>query len=220
MTGAADMWDAGYTGAGVDVALIDSGVVPGRRPRGRRQGRQRARPVLRGSGLQWITAATQPRQRTGHLRPRHAHGRHHRRQGQTGAVNSATSGEFTGVAPDARIVSIKVADAQGRTDVSQAIAAIDWVISTGTRRAEHPGAEPVVRHRRCAELPARPARVRRRAGLAQGHRRRRRRRQRRLRLGEAQQPGLRPVRDRRRRFGRQGHGDHRGRHRPLVVGHR
>jgi serine protease AprX len=32
------------------------------------------------------------------------------------------------MAPDARIVSIKIADAQGRTDVSQAIAAIDWVI--------------------------------------------------------------------------------------------
>ena len=28
MTGADAMWDAGYTGAGVDVALIDSGVVP------------------------------------------------------------------------------------------------------------------------------------------------------------------------------------------------
>src|SRR3954469_6505159 len=28
MTGASTMWDAGYTGAGVDVALIDSGVVP------------------------------------------------------------------------------------------------------------------------------------------------------------------------------------------------
>ena len=27
MTGAAAMWDAGYTGAGVDVAVIDSGVV-------------------------------------------------------------------------------------------------------------------------------------------------------------------------------------------------
>jgi serine protease AprX len=28
MTGASAMWDAGYTGAGVDVAIIDSGVVP------------------------------------------------------------------------------------------------------------------------------------------------------------------------------------------------
>ena len=28
MTGASTMWDAGFTGAGVDVAVIDSGVVP------------------------------------------------------------------------------------------------------------------------------------------------------------------------------------------------
>ena len=45
-----------------------------------------------------------------------------------GTVDGASSGNFVGMAPDARIVSIKIADAQGRTDVSQAIAAIDWVI--------------------------------------------------------------------------------------------
>src|SRR4029453_1415190 len=28
VTGASAMWDAGYTGAGVDVAVIDSGAVP------------------------------------------------------------------------------------------------------------------------------------------------------------------------------------------------
>ena len=40
-----------------------------------------------------------------------------------------TKGEaFTGVAPDARILSVKVADAEGATDVSQVLAAIDWVV--------------------------------------------------------------------------------------------
>ena len=28
VTGASAMWDAGYTGAGVDVAVIDSGILP------------------------------------------------------------------------------------------------------------------------------------------------------------------------------------------------
>ena len=28
VTGASAMWDAGYTGKGVDVAVIDSGIVP------------------------------------------------------------------------------------------------------------------------------------------------------------------------------------------------
>ena len=35
---------------------------------------------------------------------------------------------FMGVAPDARIVSVKVTDARGLTDVSQVIAGIDWVV--------------------------------------------------------------------------------------------
>ena len=36
--------------------------------------------------------------------------------------------DFLGMAPDARIISIKVADANGATDVSQMLAAIDWVV--------------------------------------------------------------------------------------------
>jgi serine protease AprX len=43
----------------------------------------------------------------------------------------ATSRDYDGVAPGARIVSIKVADAHGATDVSQVIAAIDWVVQYG-----------------------------------------------------------------------------------------
>ena len=35
---------------------------------------------------------------------------------------------FVGVAPDARILNMKVATADGVTDVSQVIAAIDWVV--------------------------------------------------------------------------------------------
>src|SRR6059036_3374239 len=35
---------------------------------------------------------------------------------------------FLGMAPDAKIVSLKVADSHGATDVSQVIAAIDWVV--------------------------------------------------------------------------------------------
>jgi serine protease AprX len=35
---------------------------------------------------------------------------------------------FTGVAPDARVLSVKVATADGATDVSQVIAGLDWVV--------------------------------------------------------------------------------------------
>jgi serine protease AprX len=43
-----------------------------------------------------------------------------------------TRPNFLGMAPDARIVSVKVADAMGAADVSQIIAAIDWVVQNKT----------------------------------------------------------------------------------------
>ena len=38
------------------------------------------------------------------------------------------AGQFTGVAPGARVVSVKVADGEGAVDVTQVIAGIDWVV--------------------------------------------------------------------------------------------
>lgn len=38
------------------------------------------------------------------------------------------SSDFTGLAPDARLLNVKVADAGGAVDVSQVIAAVDWVV--------------------------------------------------------------------------------------------
>ena len=77
VTGASTMWDAGYTGQGVDVAVIDSGVVPVEGLDGARQGRLRPRPDPRGQH----DGREEPR----HLRPRHAHGRDHRRRGPDAA---------------------------------------------------------------------------------------------------------------------------------------
>ncbi len=50
------------------------------------------------------------------------------RDAATTGTGSGDSSNFVGMAPDARIVSIKVSDGKGQTDVSQAIAAIDWVV--------------------------------------------------------------------------------------------
>ena len=46
----------------------------------------------------------------------------------TAPYEQAPASAYRGVAPDARIVSLKVATADGGTDVSQVIAAIDWVV--------------------------------------------------------------------------------------------
>jgi serine protease AprX len=130
MTGAASMWDAGYTGAGVDVAVIDSGTVP-------IDGLRTAGKVVHGPDLsfegQVCTSAGCQDSPVAHL-DTYGHGTHMagiiagRDDAAPATVDSSSAGDFVGVAPDARIVSVKVADAQGRTDVSQAIAAIDWVI--------------------------------------------------------------------------------------------
>ncbi|UOY03502.1 S8 family serine peptidase [Blastococcus sp. PRF04-17] len=120
VTGASAMWDAGYTGKGVDVAVIDSGVVPV-------EGFKTPGKVVYGPDLT-LEAATPARNLD-----TYGHGTHMSSiiAGRDSAVAGTGSGDdanFVGMAPDARIVSIKVADAKGQTDVSQAIAAIDWVV--------------------------------------------------------------------------------------------
>ena len=44
------------------------------------------------------------------------------------SVSSSDTTHFLGMAPNAQIVSLKVANALGQTDVSQVLAAIDWVV--------------------------------------------------------------------------------------------
>ncbi|MFD2093323.1 S8 family serine peptidase [Blastococcus deserti] len=118
VTGASAMWDAGYTGAGVDVAVIDSGIVPVDGLNGTK--------VVHGPDLTLENHTPAQNLDT------YGHGTNMAgiiagRDAAAGTV-SGNSTDFVGMAPDARIVSIKVADAKGQTDVSQAIAAIDWVV--------------------------------------------------------------------------------------------
>jgi serine protease AprX len=119
ITGAADFWTAGYTGQGVDVAVIDSGVVPV-------DGLTAPGKVVLGPDLSYESQNPA----TAHL-DTYGHGTHVAGliAGRDGAATAPYTdpSHFTGIAPDARIVSVKVADAHGSADVSQVIAAIDWV---------------------------------------------------------------------------------------------
>ncbi len=119
ITGAADFWNAGYTGQGVDVAVIDSGVVPV-------DGLSAPGKVVLGPDLSWESQNPA----TAYL-DTYGHGTHVAGliAGRDAAATAPYSdpAHFTGIAPDARIVSVKVADAHGVADVSQVIAAIDWV---------------------------------------------------------------------------------------------
>jgi serine protease AprX len=119
--GANDAWNAGYTGTGVDIALIDSGVAPV-------NGLTTPGKIINGPDFSLESAAPNLR-----YLDTYGHGTHiagiiaGRDNGATGPYANDTT-DFLGVAPDARIVSIKVADAHGNTDVSQILVAIDWVV--------------------------------------------------------------------------------------------
>ena len=125
-TGAAAWWAAGYTGDGVDVALIDSGVAPV-------DGLNTPGKVIHGPDLSIESQAPNLTNldtfghgtfMAGLIAGRDA--------SLTAPYEGAPATAYRGMAPDARIVSIKVATADGGTDVSQVIAAIDWVVQHRT----------------------------------------------------------------------------------------
>jgi serine protease AprX len=118
--GAKTAWKDGYTGKGVDVALIDSGVSP---VPGLTSGN-----VINGPDLSFDSQNPDLTDLDAF-----GHGTHMasiiagRDFVGTPAQYAANTSQFLGVAPDARIISVKVAAADGAADVSQVIAAINWV---------------------------------------------------------------------------------------------
>ena len=125
-TGATAWWKAGYTGAGVDVAIIDTGVT-------RVEGLATAGKVVYGPDLSLESQSADLRNLD-----TNGHGTFMAGiiAGRDGGLDQpyadAPASSFRGVAPDARIVSLKVGVADGGTDVSQVIAAIDWVVQHRT----------------------------------------------------------------------------------------
>jgi serine protease AprX len=122
---AKQVWEQGFTGAGVDVAVIDSGVVPV-------DGLTAPGKVVDGPDLSFESGNAALRHLDGFGHGTHIAGIIAGRDGSVPAGTRTPPHEaFVGVAPDARIVNLKVADASGGTDVSQVIAAIDWVVQHG-----------------------------------------------------------------------------------------
>ncbi len=115
--GATALRDAGYTGDGVQVAVIDTGVAPVRGL----SGEDKVVAMVDLSFEAGIPEAT--------YLDTNGHGTH-----MTGIIagNDPRTG-FEGIAPDASIVSVKVGDNTGAVDVSQVIAAIDWLVEHNGR---------------------------------------------------------------------------------------
>jgi serine protease AprX len=127
--GADSYWSAGYTGQGIDVAVVDTGVAPvaGLSTKGK---------IVNGPDLSFDSQSEKLR----HL-DANGHGTHlagiiaGNDPGQLRVSETSLSltdqtdiVEFRGIAPGSRVVNVKAGNHHGAVDVSQVIAAIDWVI--------------------------------------------------------------------------------------------
>jgi serine protease AprX len=117
--GAAAAWSKGVTGKDVTVAVIDTGIAPVAGLDGKDK-------VVNGPDLSFDGQAAGTRYVDGY-----GHGTH-----MAGIIAGEDAGfdpkhpdatAFAGVAPDAQLLNMKVGAADGGADVSQVIAALDWV---------------------------------------------------------------------------------------------
>ena len=121
MKAKSEAWNKNVTGKGVDIALIDSGVAA---VTGLTSGN-----IAHGPDLSFESQIPELTQKD-----TYGHGTHMAsiivgRDAVSTGSQYANSGshKFNGIAPDARLISLKVATSSGAADVSQIIAAIDWV---------------------------------------------------------------------------------------------
>lgn len=115
-----DAWQRGVTGRGVTVAVVDTGVATNL-------------PDLNGRLVPVtndLTGGTQPcKNLSGELdcNDRYGHGTFI--AGLIAGNGTSSGGKWKGVAPEASILSVKTAGADGAADVSNVLAAIQWVVS-------------------------------------------------------------------------------------------
>jgi serine protease AprX len=117
-----DLWADGYFGTGVDVAVIDSGIAPLPELAGR---------VVNGPDLSFDAGFTADGlDEFGHGTNMAAiiAGRDPSVALHKSSIREAAKTKFVGIAPGARLLNMKVAAANGAVDVSQVIAAIDWIV--------------------------------------------------------------------------------------------
>jgi serine protease AprX len=132
IVGAQAAWAKGITGKGVDVALIDTGVAPVPGIDGNR--------IITGPDLSFdgqanpSTAGIDANGHGTHLagiivgRDSGASNGNAKCGTCTGTTGYSDATKFVGVAPDARVVNLKVGAYDGSVDVTQVIAAINWTI--------------------------------------------------------------------------------------------
>jgi serine protease AprX len=120
IVGALDVYRAGYTGKGVGVALIDTGVT---QVRGLDTGN-----VVNGPDLSFDSQDPATAYVDGYGHGTHLASLIAGRDAVGTPASYTDPSRFHGIAPDANLVNVKVGASNGEVDVSQVIAAIDWVV--------------------------------------------------------------------------------------------
>ncbi len=119
--GAPALWDDGITGAGIDVAVVDTGIAPVSALSGRGK-------LVDGPDLSFDLGIAELEHLDGFGHGTHMAGIIAGRSGDGRVSSRAAPDRFLGVAPDARLVNVKVGDNTGAVDVSQVIAGLDWIV--------------------------------------------------------------------------------------------
>jgi serine protease AprX len=113
-----DAWRNGVTGQGVTVAVVDTGIAQV--------------PDLAGRIVQVPDGLGPPKpckNLSGELNCDDAYGHGTFVAGIIAGNGASSGGRWKGVAPGARVLSVKIAGANGAADVSNVLAAIQWVVS-------------------------------------------------------------------------------------------
>jgi serine protease AprX len=111
-------WQRGVTGSGVTVAVVDTGVA--------------SVPDLAGRLVPITEGLGQPKpckNLSGELNCDDSYGHGTFIAGLIAGNGASSGGKWKGVAPGARILSVKIAGADGAADVSNVLAALQWVVS-------------------------------------------------------------------------------------------
>ncbi len=118
-TNARQVWDMGYTGAGVTVAVIDSGIT---------YDKDFSIDPANPDEFQSRVLTTQSfNADASTYRDSYGHGTHV--AGIIGGNGAKSGGYYTGIAPDVNLIGLKVSDDQGMAYESDTVDALEWVLN-------------------------------------------------------------------------------------------